>query len=161
VDVVTPVEERDLVAALRRLAKSTEVPPPDAQVERVLLEAFDATREAPRPAARRWFVRPVAAAALLALAATVAWVIVSRPGRGPAPARTAVAPLATTEFVVWPGAAELPRFESGHLMRVDLPVSALPSLGLVPPPSRSAVVQADVLVGQDGLPRAVRLSPDF
>jgi hypothetical protein len=69
--------------------------------------------------------------------------------------------LTTTEFVLWPGAAELPTFESGHLMRMEVPVSALPSLGLVPPATHAAVVQADVLVGQDGLPRAVRLSPDF
>ena len=46
-------------------------------------------------------------------------------------------------------------------MRISVPVSALPSLGLVPPASHAPVVQADVLIGQDGLPRAVRLSPGF
>ncbi len=34
----------------------------------------------------------------------------------------------------------------------------LPALGLTPPPSnRTASVRADLIVGQDGLPRAVRL----
>jgi hypothetical protein len=87
--------------------------------------------------------------------------VANRSGRTSVVAPPAVAPLATTEFVVWPGAAELPRFESGHLMRMELPVSALPALGLAPPASRAVVVQADVLVGQDGFPRAVRLSPGF
>jgi len=150
----------DLAAALRQLAQSADVPPLDPDRERALLEAFDAAQqEKHAPAARSNVWRPAAAAALLALAATMAWVIVGRFARPPAP--PVVAPLATTEFVLWPGAAELPTFESGHLMRMEVPVSALPSLGLVPPATHAAVVQADVLVGQDGLPRAVRLSPDF
>jgi hypothetical protein len=150
----------DLASALRRLAQSADVPPLNPDRERALLEAFDAAQqEKLAPAARASVSRPAAAAALLALAATMAWVIVGRFGRPPA--APVVAPLTTTEFVLWPGAAELPTFESGHLMRMEVPVSALPSLGLMPPATHAAVVQADVLVGQDGLPRAVRLSPDF
>ena len=156
-----PAGEQAVVSALRRLAQDAEVPPIDPHAERALLEAFDAAWEQKRTPARRRFSRPAAAATLLALAATIAWMIASRPARAPAPAPSAAVPLATTEFVIWPGATELPRFESGHLMRMELPVSALPSLGLVAPPSRAAVVQADVLVGQDGFPRAVRLSPSF
>jgi len=149
----------DLASALRRLTVTAEVPPLDPDRERSLLEAFDAAQQQKRaPAARAGVWRPAAAAALLALAATMAWVIVGRSVRPPA---APVAPLTTSEFVLWPGAAELPTFESGHLMRMEVPVSALPSLGLVMPATHAAVVQADVLVGQDGLPRAVRLSPDF
>jgi hypothetical protein len=159
--VTSPTGEQAVVSALRRLAQDTEVPAADPQAERALLEAFDAAWEQTRAPARSRFSRPSAVAALLALAATLAWMIATRSARAPAPAPAAAVPLATTEFVIWPGAAELPRFESGHLMRMELPVSALPSLGLVPPASRAAVVQADVLVGQDGFPRAVRLSPDF
>ena len=62
------------------------------------------------------------------------------------------------QFISWPGASELPAFESGELMRVDLPASMAVSLGLVRA-TRSAVVQADVLFGQDGFARAVRLAP--
>ena len=152
----------DLASALRRLAQSAEVPPLDPVRERALLEAFDKSQMEQRTPAGSGVWRAAAAAAALAVAATMAWAIVSRPGRpGRPPAPPAVAPLTTTEFVLWPGAAELPTFESGHLMRMEVPVSALRSLGLSPPPSPVGVVQADVLVGQDGLPRAVRLSPDF
>jgi len=155
------LEERDLVGALRRLGQDSAVPPLDARAVDALLEAFDAAWEEKRAPAPRRLSRPIAAAALLALAATLAVAIAIRSGRAPKPPAAAPLPLPTTEFVVWPGAAELPRFESGHLMRMQLPVSALPSLGLVPPSSQAAVVEADVLVGQDGFPRAVRLSPDF
>jgi hypothetical protein len=150
----------DLAATLRQLAQSAEVPPLDPDRERALLEVFDAAqREKRAPATRTGVWRPAAAAALLVVATSMAWAIVGRFARPPA--APVVAPLATTEFVLWPGAAELPTFESGHLMRMEVPVSALPSLGLVPPATHAAVIQADVLVGQDGLPRAVRLSPDF
>lgn len=149
----------DLAAALRQVALSAEVPPLDRDRERLLLEAFDAAQTHERAPARFGVWRPTAAAALLALAAAMAWLIVGRSGRPSAP--PAMARLRTTEFVLWPGAAELPTFESGHLMRLEVPVAALPSLGLTPPSSLVGVVQADVLIGQDGLPRAVRLSPDF
>jgi hypothetical protein len=39
---------------------------------------------------------------------------------------------------------------------MDLPVSMLPSLGLAPPASHVSAVKADVVIGQDGLARAVR-----
>lgn len=151
----------DLGEGLRRLARDTEVPAANPETERALLEAFDAAWARKRPPAASTLWTPAAAAVLLALAATVVWMVANRSSRAPVVVPTAVAPLSTTEFVVWPGAAELPRFESGHLMRMALPVSALPALGLAPPASRAVVVQADVLVGQDGFPRAVRLSPDF
>ena len=154
-------EDRDLAEALRVLAQSTVVPPSDSDQERALLDAFDAARHRKPSPPRVAHWRPAAAAALLALAATLVWMVASRSGPAPTPAGTSVAPLTTTEFVIWPGAAELPRFESGHLMRMSVPVAALPSLGLVAPASQVGVVQADVLIGQDGLPRAVRLSPDF
>jgi len=193
----SPTSEQDLVAALRRLAQDTEVPPLDPGLERALLAVFDAAWERPRRVSARSRYWP-AAAALAALAATIAWMIAPDPGRAPARTRAAVAPSAgrvetlaplsapavmleppaaaktvrphrppdhtprvasgsATEFVVWPGAAGLPAFESGHLMRVEMPAPIVLSLGLVPPMSQTAVVQADVLVGQDGLPRAVRL----
>jgi len=73
--------------------------------------------------------------------------------------RSAVVPSRPPEFVPWPGAAALPTFESGQLVRLDLPASLLPSLGLLPSPLHVGVVQADVLIGQDGFARAVRLVP--
>jgi hypothetical protein len=64
---------------------------------------------------------------------------------------------AAADFVIWPGAAAWPPFESGELVRVTLPLDALPALGVIPPAAAEAVVQADVLVGQDGFARAIRL----
>ena len=67
-------------------------------------------------------------------------------------------PQPPNEFVMVPGAATLPALESGSLVRMDVPVSELPALGLTPPPSnRTASVKADLIVGQDGLTRAARL----
>jgi hypothetical protein len=60
------------------------------------------------------------------------------------------------DFIPWPGAATLPPLESGELVRLDLPVSILPSLGVVPPAGHVTAVKADVVFGQDGLARAVR-----
>ena len=64
---------------------------------------------------------------------------------------------AAADFMLWPGAAAWPPFESGELVRVTLPLDALPALGFASPPAADAVVQADVLVGQDGFARAIRL----
>jgi len=50
---------------------------------------------------------------------------------------------ADSAFVVLPGAGALPRFEHGEVIRVEIP-------------SPEGSIQADVLVGQDGLARAVR-----
>jgi len=155
-------DERAVSAALRRLAQHAEEPMADPDAERTLLSAFDAAWAAPRLQARpgRW--RLLAAAALLALAA-LTWdaahrFVTSRTSTPVAPA-SGLAVLPATEFVPWPGAASLPTFESGQLMRMDLPASVALSLGLEPPESQTGVVRADILVGQDGFARAVRLAP--
>jgi hypothetical protein len=62
------------------------------------------------------------------------------------------------EFVELPAAARLPRFESGVIVRVELDVTSLPAYGFpIMPDSTRRPVAADVLVGQDGQPRAIRL----
>jgi hypothetical protein len=67
------------------------------------------------------------------------------PGSSPVVAATLAPPAgAETVFVVLPGADALPRLESGRVIRVEIP-------------SGDGVITADVLVGQDGLARAVRL----
>jgi hypothetical protein len=61
-------------------------------------------------------------------------------------------------FVAVPAAAGLPQFESGVIVRMSLPVAALPSYGVdISPASSDQPVEADVLVGQDGRARAIRL----
>lgn len=63
-----------------------------------------------------------------------------------------------TGFVPVPSAVGLPAFESGHIVRMTVPVTALPSYGVdISPAPSGEPVEADVLVGQDGLARAIRL----
>ena len=40
--MTSPTSDRDLVAALRRMARDTDVPAPDPESERALLATFDA-----------------------------------------------------------------------------------------------------------------------
>ena len=162
------IEHLDLALALRRLADASEPPPIDARREAALMAAFDAAQiEVP---VRRlyWGFAGLAAAAAVLIAVTLP----GRAGRhgypfdGPATQQGAPPsssrgvqpdPLPPMEFVLVPGAAALPPMESGSLVRMDIPVSMLPSLGLTPPAAPVTAVRADVIVGQDGLKRAVRL----
>jgi hypothetical protein len=60
-----------------------------------------------------------------------------------------------TEF--FPLMEDAPPFERGELLRVSLPASAMRSVGLPVSEERlDDTVQADVLVGQEGLARAIR-----
>jgi hypothetical protein len=62
------------------------------------------------------------------------------------------------EFVRIPSAIGLPELESGTVLRMELPLTALPEYGLdIAPDAMRTSVEADVLVGQDGQPRAIRL----
>jgi anti-sigma factor RsiW len=78
------------------------------------------------------------------------------PVRRPRPSRMVRA----EGFVPLPSAAGLPDFESGEIVRVDLPVTSLPMYGIdIAPDARSSVVKADFLIGQDRVARAIRLVP--
>ena len=62
-------------------------------------------------------------------------------------------------FVVLPSAFALPDFESGRIVRVEVPITVLPAYGIdLVPDASPAAVQADFLIGQDGVPRAIRLA---
>ena len=61
-------------------------------------------------------------------------------------------------FVALPGAAGLPDFESGEIVRVEIPLTSLPTYGIeILPDAQGSPVEADLLVGQDGQARAIRL----
>jgi len=63
-----------------------------------------------------------------------------------------------TGFVQLPGAAALPAFESGEIVRMDIPVASLPTYGIdISSGAGSGPVEADILIGQDGFARAIRL----
>lgn len=64
-------------------------------------------------------------------------------------------------FVALPSATGLPAFESGEILRLEVPVTSLPMYGIdIAPDARGPVVEADFLVGQDGQARAIRLVKD-
>ena len=164
--------DRDLALALRRLDRAVVVPAVDPAREAALMAAFDAAqlrRAAPRGVRQYWYMAALATAAAILIAVGFNPALTGRHG-SPLDARAMHKPQALTfrgvqpgpqspnEFVIVPGAATLPAMESGSLVRMDVPVSMLPSLGLTPPPAnRTTSVQADLIVAQDGLPRAVRL----
>lgn len=158
--------ERDLADALRRLNGAVVVPPIEPAREATLLAAFDAASARRRqPGRQYWFMAALATAAAALIAVGVTPALTGR--HGPLPAGAAPhRPPAThrdvqlqppSDFIPIPGASALPPMESGTLVRVDLPASVLPSYGLTPPPGRTASVTTDLIVGQDGLPRAVRI----
>jgi predicted anti-sigma-YlaC factor YlaD len=133
--------ERAMSRALRGLADAQPAP----SVSDRELEALVASFDAPRGKSRRIAIGvglSVAASALIVAGLTVgwnAWVLApSKPAVAPAPAETA------DSFVLLAGASALPRFERGEVIRVEIS-------------SPEGAIQADVLVGQDGLARAVRL----
>jgi len=66
--------------------------------------------------------------------------------------------LSPADFVAIPGAAIMPPIESGSIVRVAVPVAALPSYGIaIVPELIDGTVEADFLIAQDGQARAIRL----
>jgi len=92
-------------------------------------------------------------------AAAVRYLTASNRGSRPSQLAKAnkVAPEIVTEFMPLTYGAALNPGEGGQLVRVELPRSALASLGLPVNEERSDErVKADVLLGHDGLARAIR-----
>jgi hypothetical protein len=57
-----------------------------------------------------------------------------------------------------PWTAGLPAFESGEIVRMEVPVASLPTYGIdISSGAGNGPVAADVLIGQDGFARAIRL----
>ena len=147
--------ERELTLGLKAVTITAAIEQPPEDLERRLLAAFSAHHA---PSARSRSLAPAwlaAAAAVLIAAGTGAWMAAVLSTTRPESVDKRDDALAG--FVALPLAVGLPQFESGTIVRVDLPVAALPAYGveLVTDPLRSRV-QADVLVGQDGQPRAIR-----
>jgi hypothetical protein len=166
------IDDLDLALALRRLADSTNVPPVDPRREAAVMAAFDASvrgtaRAARGPVRPYWGMAALATAAAVLIAVVLPPVRAGRHGIPPTGEQVSHTSLPSSssrgvqpepgEFFIVPGAAALPPMESGSLVRMDMPVSMLPSLGVTPPGGHATVVKADLIFGQDGLPRAVRL----
>ena len=168
---MTEQQQRELAAGLRALADSTRDRQVSPRIEGAVLaeigrlkpaptgvvspaptgSSFDATSTwGPASAGPRRLL-PLAAALVLAVGGAL-WSARSMP------ARSAVHP---SGFVALPGAAWLPEMESATIVRVSLPVTALPGYGVaIQPDVKSDAVLAELLVAQDGQARAIRFVND-
>lgn len=154
---MTEQQQRALAAGVRALAESTKDASASAAVEAAIREIATAGRLKPAATGsatytRTWFTHATAAALLIA-SISGAWL--ARRANAPA------GPIHPSGFVEIPGASALPPMESGSIIRVALTVGELPQYGFAIVPEWSADhVQADLLVAQDGVPRAIRLVHD-
>jgi hypothetical protein len=169
--------QRTLASGLRMLAadwRSVEAP---ARVESRLTAAFlgQAGLAASRPAIRWWV--PVATWAAAAAAVVALAMFLARDRQPVAPAHrttssrvqlAAVEPPADLEtlgdssdadndFILMPNAARIEPNEDLNLVRVEVPRSAMIAMGYAVSEDRaSEPVEAEVVLGADGLARAVR-----
>jgi hypothetical protein len=141
-----------LTNALNRLAEEAAQTAPPPEIERALLAEFDRTSRRRRMLS--WSIKGGAIAASIAIV-----MLATRSPQPPAPAAPSAAPQEFEQpFVSIPYVAPLGPYERAEIVRMNLPVAALISAGLpVRTSDAGAQVEADVLVGQDGRARAVRL----
>jgi hypothetical protein len=146
------VNSQDLKGALSRLAQM-QPRVASAAAEHRVLEAFRKRRKR-RPAV---WVCSATAAACLALGIGWFW------ARRPAPVQTTSA-ANESYYTTPPGFVALPYAQSGVpleqavIVRVQIHAGELRMLGMAAPAARAGErMSADLLVGQDGIARAVRL----
>jgi len=152
-------DERELLEDLRDLAADGPRKAPD-RVEWQLRAEF--RKRARRRRAKVW-ASFGGAAALAAGIALFAWVR-ETPKPAPTTMVAAAAPavaeddVADASFYPLPEAEALPAVENAMVVRVQLPVSSLRLMGFpVEEDGGDGAVQAELLLGQDGLARGVRL----
>lgn len=154
---------KELLKALAEADQELEAP---AAVELRLKAAF--RKKFARP---KWPYFSLAAAAAIVLTialqpkaqtmeiAVVTPPVVDLPVAKPVARKVAQRKPAPREIVTdfYPLMEDAPPFERGELLRVSVPALAMRGVGLPVSEERLAdMVQADVLVGQEGLPRAIR-----
>ena len=140
---------QDLLRALADADADAEAPP---EIELRLTREFRSRKRTRTVRRLAWCAS--AAAVVLVFAATLHY-----RQRPPAPAASSARPDAVEEVVTdfYPLVNPAPPFERGRLLRVEVPASAMRMVGLPVHAERlSDPVQADVLVGEEGLPRAIR-----
>ena len=161
---MTEQQQRELAAGLKALAASTrDLSASTSARQHVEHAARQHVEHAARPHGRTPHVStsargtshvarphvwlPLAAGLLLATASAV-WM-----------ARSAVppAPVEPAGFVALPEVERLPLMESANIVRVSLPVAALPVYGVAVADFKTESVEAELLVAQDGQARAIRL----
>ncbi|MGC9969590.1 MAG: hypothetical protein ABSE56_03265 [Bryobacteraceae bacterium] len=156
--------EREVAAALRALATDSQALEAPARVERALIAAYRRGARV-RPARRSGALWPIwGVAAAMVLLAVAAALQPRAPGPAassdPAvsePVEIAQAGEFATEYFALEQGTDLTALEGAPVVRMKLPRTVLASFGLPMNPERAEEpVQADVVLGPDGIARAVR-----
>lgn len=147
---MTDQQQHAVIAGLKALATRSEHAGASAAVECAVLAEMARHNSRARLSGFSARFGALAAGLVIAIAGGV-WTLRSVPPAPPA----FVQPLG---FVPVPGASILPDLESAQIVRVSVPIGALPVYGLPVVRGTDAYsVQADLLIAQDGQPRAIRL----
>ena len=167
---MTDQQQRELTRGLRALADSTRHMNASDRVEAAVLAEMDRLKPAPAGVATPaptgsslnatslWGMAsagpkrllPLAAALILAVGGALYTVRTAHPLKTVSPAG----------FLALPEAGVLPEMESATIVRVSLPVAALPYYGIAILDLKADSVLAELLVAQDGRPRAIRFVND-
>jgi hypothetical protein len=142
-----------LTKAMGRLAEDCAAAEPPLEIEVNLLAEFDRTNRRKRFVS--WTVQAGAIAAALLLVG-----LALRDPQYSAPPQAAFDPVLESEqpFIPIPYVAPLAPYERAEIVRMNLPVAALIAAGFTMRTNDPGTqVEADVIVGQDGRARAVRL----
>jgi hypothetical protein len=150
--------ERSLTAGLRlmRIRASSGRSPLAART--ALLNEFAARRH--KPAATYRWLWSVAAAAVLLLSVVLVRDLAPVPRIGVVAVEEPADPQ-QEGFIEVPYAPPLAQGELIRVVHTELQPAALASLGVNVDPAWTAELPADLLLGQDGFPRAVRVSNEF
>lgn len=150
-------QDPELSAALRALSEDDARLTASPDVEKRLLAEVRAISQARRR--RTWLGVSAVAAVLLLGIVLYTWRIGNQQ-----PSDTALSPSAPEEEITEVATEFLPLpyshvpMNTGSTVRLEVPARALVSFGLAPTEFRDGdgTVQADVLIGEDGLARAIR-----
>jgi len=111
----------------------------------------------PRRSLPRWTLAGAALAACLVIGTPLLLRLMKPAILGTTRAGTTTAP-PTSAFILQPGAVQPLPTEALMIVRVEVPVSALPPDATTLLPSRNTTVLADVLMGEDGTTYGMRLA---
>jgi hypothetical protein len=150
------------LAQLKAALRGVEAPPPDDAVLRARFREAQRRRAQSVARDRAGGLRrlPLAAAAAVVLAVGGALVAVALRGDRPVPAPVAATPPAAVTRVVGAfqplqSSRSLSPSAAYSVVRVRIPISAF---AVVPGTEQNGTVEADLLVGEDGLARAIRFN---
>jgi hypothetical protein len=153
------ISDRDMLERLRELADATRSLEASPELEHRLLQSFADSTERPTVALRVSWI-PATAFSFALLLATSALVLqtLRMPSRERAVSSSVVKSDLLEGFMPVPGASALPRLESASIVRYELPLTTLRAYGveIIPEPNQSSI-DADLLIGQDGYARAIRV----